>query len=43
MKEFSNDPTSEIQDISDVFHRKIILMQQDLVVVKKLVEQNLEV
>ena len=43
MKGFSNDPTTQIQEISELFHKKITIVQKDLDTLKKINEKNLEV
>jgi hypothetical protein len=35
MKEFSNDPTSAIQEISNIFQKKLEIVQRDLELLQK--------
>lgn len=39
-KEFSNDPTTQMTEISDLFHKKVALIQREFESLKKITEEK---
>lgn len=39
-KEFSNDPTTEMAEISDLFHMKVAIVQRDFETLKRMTEDR---